>query len=72
MEEISGYFDDDGNELNPNFFPKLSLCLICKLNETEDEFEEILCNLTRFDQVDGKEFKCFAYRQKKNHNNRNY
>ena len=65
MEEISGYFDDDGNKLNPNFNPKPSLCLSCKSNETEDEFEEILCNLNRLDQLDGKEFKCFDYRQKK-------
>ena len=65
MEEISGFFDDDGNKLNPNFQPKPSICLSCKSNETEDEFEEVLCNLTRFDQVGEQEFKCFAYRQKK-------
>jgi len=63
MEEISGYFDDNGNEISPNFHPKPSLCLSCKSNETEDEFEEILCNLTRLDQKDEREFKCFAYRQ---------
>jgi hypothetical protein len=63
MEEISGYFDDDGNEMNPNFHPKPSLCLSCKSNETEDEHEGILCNLTRLDQKDEREFKCFAYRQ---------
>jgi len=66
MEEISGYFDDDGNEINPNYYPKLSLCLSCKSNEKEDEYEEILCNLNRLDQKDEREFKCFAYRQKKN------
>ncbi len=63
MEEISGYFDDDGNEIKPNFHPKPSLCLSCKSNELEDKFEEILCNLTRLDQKDEREFKCFAYRQ---------
>lgn len=66
MEEISGYFDDDGNEMNPNLHPKPRLCLSCKSNETEDEYEEILCNLNRLDQKDEREFKCFAYQQKKN------
>lgn len=63
MEEISGYFDDDGNEINPNFYSKPSLCKSCESNEREDEHEEILCNLTRLDQKDEREFKCFAYRQ---------
>lgn len=53
------YYNDDGTEVNPNFFQKPSLCLICKKNN--DEGEEILCNLTRLDQRDEKEFKCFAF-----------
>jgi hypothetical protein len=55
------YYDDDGNELNPDLYPKPQLCLSCKKNEDEDEFEEILCNLNRLDQTDDSEFKCFAY-----------
>ena len=66
MEELSGYFDDDGNKINPNFYPKPSLCLSCMSNDPEDDYEDILCNLTRLDQKDEREFKCYAYRQKKN------
>ena len=58
---MNGYFDDDGNELNPDLIPKPNLCLSCKKNE--DPNEEILCNLNRLDQRDENEFKCFAYKQ---------
>ena len=54
-----GYYDDDGNELNPDLIPKPGLCITCKKNDDPDE--EILCNLTRLDQRDEQEFKCFAY-----------
>lgn len=53
------YFDDDGTEVNPNLFPKPHLCLSCKKND--DQNEELVCNLTRLDQRDEPEFKCFAY-----------
>ncbi|MCK5170460.1 MAG: hypothetical protein KAQ75_11330 [Bacteroidales bacterium] len=58
---MNGYFDDDGNELNPDLIPKPNLCLSCKKNE--DPNEEILCNLNRLDQRNESEFKCFAYEQ---------
>ncbi len=58
------YYDDDGNELNPDLISKPSLCVGCVLNEIEDDEENILCNLTRFDQSDGKEFVCFGFKQK--------
>lgn len=53
------YFDDDGNELNPNLIPKPQLCLSCIKNGVQSE--EILCNLNRLDQQEEVEFKCFAY-----------
>ena len=28
-----------------------------------DPNEEMLCNMTRYDQQDDKEFKCFAYKK---------
>jgi hypothetical protein len=52
-------FDDDGNQFNPNLHPLPSLCQSCK--KKDDPNEELLCNLTRMDQLDEKEFKCFAY-----------
>jgi hypothetical protein len=53
------YFDDDGNEINPDLYPKPQLCLSCKKND--DEGEEIVCNLTRIGQRNECEFECFAY-----------
>jgi hypothetical protein len=54
------YYDDDGNELNPESLVKPALCMICAKNTIEEEIpdEEILCNLTRLDQIGEKEFKC--------------
>jgi hypothetical protein len=60
--KFEGYFDDDGNNLNPDLYPKPQLCLSCKKND--DESEEILCNLNRLDQVGEPEFICFAYQNK--------
>lgn len=62
MEHISGYFHDDGTPLNPDLIPKPQLCLSC-LND-DDENQEILCHLTRLDQKNEKEFKCYAYLNK--------
>ena len=53
------YFDDDGNEINPALIPMPELCLNCEKKDNPDE--EILCNLTRFDQRDDEEFICFAF-----------
>lgn len=53
------YYDDYGNEINPDLIPTPGLCLICKKND--DPSEEILCTLNRMDQVDNEEFKCYAF-----------
>lgn len=60
--EIAGFFDDDGNEINTDLIKKPSLCLTCV--HDNDPNEEILCNMTRYDQRNDKEFICFAYRKK--------
>ena len=60
-EPRMGYFDDDGTEVNPDLFPKPSLCLTCRLND--DPNEEVLCNLTRMDQRNEDEFICFGYQK---------
>lgn len=59
FEGITGYFDDEGNEYNPNLHPIPNLCLSCKKNN--DSSEEMFCNLTRLDQLNEVEFNCFAY-----------
>ena len=56
------YFDDDGNELNPDLVPKPDLCVSCA--KDGDPSEEILCNLNRLDQQDEDGFQCYAYEPK--------
>ncbi|MCP4611708.1 MAG: hypothetical protein GY845_23610 [Planctomycetes bacterium] len=62
-EHIRKYFDDEGNEINPDLISKPDLCITCKKNERSGE-EEILCNLTRSDQQGQDEFVCGAYEPK--------
>lgn len=59
MDELNGYFDDDGNQLNPDLIPKPGLCLTCKKDSDPDE--EILCNLSRLGHRNQDKFVCYAY-----------
>ncbi len=59
--EIHGFFDDDGYEINTNLIKKPTLCLTCVHND--DPNEELLCNMTRFDQQGEEDFKCFAFKR---------
>ena len=60
--KIHGFFDDDGYEINEDLIKKPDLCVIC-VNDN-DPNEEVLCDMTRFDQQDNKQFKCFAFKKK--------
>jgi len=60
--KISGFFDDDGFEINSDLIKKPSICLTCIKDDNPKE--EMLCNMTRHDQKDEKEFICFAYVKK--------
>jgi len=62
ITQISGFFDDDGFEINTDIIKKPSLCLTCINND--DPNEEMLCNMTRHDQKDDDEFICFAYEKR--------
>lgn len=56
------YYDDDGNELNPDLVPKPALCVACQKDESNDWEEQVLCNLNRLDaREDGREFACYAF-----------
>jgi len=59
--QINGFFDDNENEINMDINPKPSLCISCINNENPKE--EVFCNMTRNDQKDEQEFKCFAYKK---------
>jgi len=61
-ESESGFFRDDGTEINPDLIAKPSLCVACR--KDDDPREEILCTLTRADQEGEKDFRCFAFEPK--------
>jgi len=61
-EPKSGFFRDDGTEINPDLIAKPSLCVSCRKDDDPDE--EILCTLTRADQEGETDFKCYAFEAK--------
>lgn len=61
--QIHGFFDDDGFEINTELIKKPSLCLTCV--NYDNQIEELLCNMTRYDQRGNHKFKCFAYKNMK-------
>ena len=53
------FIRDDGTGINPELVKKPDLCVTCRKDSNPDE--EILCILTRADQEDETEFRCFGY-----------
>jgi hypothetical protein len=53
------YYDDDGNELDPASVPVPHMCSLCDKRDVPEE--EVLCNLNRFGQAAGREFRCEAF-----------
>src|SRR3989339_280881 len=62
IEEKDGYFLDDGTQVEPKYIPKPGLCLLCRYDS--DPEQKILCNLTRIDGQNGKEFFCEGFEKK--------
>ena len=60
MEQYGGFYDDNGNKINPDLSPRPQLCMSCRKNDLGG-MEEILCTLNRLDQKDSDEFICGAY-----------
>ena len=58
-EPRSGFFRDDGTEINPELVRKPGLCILCR--KDDDPKEDTLCILTRDDQRDDPEFECDAF-----------
>ena len=60
-DTVSGYYDDNGNKLNPDLITKPGLCLLCANDENPQEL--VMCNLNRLDQADEQdEFRCEAFK----------
>ena len=64
IPNINGFYDDDGNKINPDSVPVPGLCLICKRYDDTDPEENLLCLMTRFDQKGEDEFECGAFEKK--------
>lgn len=60
-EEINGFYDDDGNKIDPDSVPVPNLCIICKSHQVEDWDKNLLCLMNRHDQQNEKDFKCGAF-----------
>lgn len=64
MEDIDGFYDDDGNKINFGLVKKPGLCLLCRKEDIDDPMEHMLCIMNRLDQQDEDEFKCGAFEEK--------
>jgi hypothetical protein len=62
-DRMSGFFNDDGTEINADLVSKPGLCITCKKDDAGEK-EEILCILNRNDQKGEKHFECGAYEPK--------
>lgn len=61
MMELNGFYDDDGNKINPLTVKKPGLCLLCKHNDPIEDIENTLCMMTRYDQRNEENFECGAF-----------
>lgn len=64
IPDINGFYDDDGNKIDPNSVPVPGLCLLCKSYDVTDPEENLLCMMNRFDQKNEDEFICGAFEAK--------
>jgi len=60
--KIFGIFDDGGYEIDPDLIEKPPLCSTCIHDDNPEE--EMLCNLTRYNQRHKEEFVCDGYWKK--------
>ena len=61
QEEINGFYNDDGEKIDPGSVPVPSLCVICKKHQADDWEENLLCLMNRYDQRNDNEFICSAF-----------
>jgi hypothetical protein len=60
-KEINGFYDDNGNKIDPESLPVPGLCVICKKHQVDDWDENVLCTLNRLDQRNEDNFKCGVF-----------
>jgi len=61
FEEINGFYNDDGEKIDPELVPIPGLCVICKSHLADDWEENLLCLMNRYDQRNDDDFKCGAF-----------
>lgn len=61
FEEINGFYNDDGEKINPESVPVPGLCIICKQYQSEDWEDNLLCLMNRYDQQNDAKFICRAF-----------
>lgn len=58
FEEINGFYNDEGEKIDPETVPVPNLCVICKKHMADDSDENLLCLMNRYDQRNDDDFKC--------------
>lgn len=61
IEDISYFYDDDGNKIDSSTVPVPELCRQCKSNLIVDWDENLLCLMNRYDQRTKATFACGAF-----------
>lgn len=61
IEDINGFYDDDGNKIDSSTVPVPELCRHCMSNVIVDWDENLLCLMNRYDQRKKTEFACGAF-----------
>jgi len=61
IEDINGFFDDDGNKMDLHDIPVPDQCKKCKSYQVNDWDENLLCMMNRSDQRNDTNFKCGAF-----------
>jgi hypothetical protein len=60
-EEINGFYDDNGNKIEPESVQVPGLCIVCKKYLLDDWDENLLCLMNRYDQRNDDSFECGAF-----------
>lgn len=62
MKFEGGIYNDDGTKVDEDLIPVPSLCIVCKIHETDNFMEDVLCKLNRNAQRDNLDkFDCASF-----------
>ena len=56
---VDGFFDDQGNRIDPSSIPTPGLCILCAKYDSDFWEDEVFCTLERYNAtLDGGDFRC--------------